>query len=117
MKKDTIVVTSPLLPDLDDFTAMLREIWDNKWITNNGEFHQRLEAALCEYLKVPYISLFTNGTLPLLTAPTGEYTNAIHGLPPNTVHQQSTNLLLTMPDKCCRQIIRQYDFVVYDLYL
>ena len=46
----------------------LKEIWDSKWITNNGSFHKRLEAALCEYLKVPYISLFTNGTLPLLTA-------------------------------------------------
>ena len=66
--KNIITVTSPLLPDLDDFHAMLREIWDSKWITNNGDFHQRLEAALCEYLKVPYISLFTNGTLPLITA-------------------------------------------------
>ena len=68
MNKDIITVTSPLLPDLDDFNAMLREIWDNKWITNNGDFHKRLEAALCVYLKVPYISLFTNGTLPLITA-------------------------------------------------
>lgn len=66
--KNVITVTSPLLPDLDEFTTMLREIWDNKWITNNGDFHKRLEAALCEYLKVPYISLFTNGTLPLITA-------------------------------------------------
>lgn len=63
-----ITVTSPLLPDLDEFTKMLREIWDRKWITNNGSFHQKLEQALAEYLKVPYISLFTNGTLPLLTA-------------------------------------------------
>ena len=63
-----ITVTSPLLPDLDDFNQMLREIWDSKWITNNGSFHQRLEQALCDYLKVPYISLFTNGTLPLITA-------------------------------------------------
>ena len=47
---------------------MLKEIWDSKWITNNGSFHQQLEKALAEYLKVPYISLFTNGTLPLLTA-------------------------------------------------
>ena len=47
---------------------MLKEIWESKWITNNGEFHKRLEKALAEYLKVPYISLFTNGTLPLLTA-------------------------------------------------
>ena len=43
-------------------------MWASKWITNNGSFHKRLEAALCEYLKVPYISLFTNGTLPLITA-------------------------------------------------
>lgn len=63
-----ITVTSPLLPDLDEFHKLLREIWDSKWITNNGSFHQALEAALCEYLKVPYVSLFTNGTLPLLTA-------------------------------------------------
>jgi dTDP-4-amino-4,6-dideoxygalactose transaminase len=47
---------------------MLKEIWESKWITNNGYFHQQLEEALCAYLKVPYISLFTNGTLPLLTA-------------------------------------------------
>lgn len=64
----TITVTSPLLPDLTEFTGLLQQIWDSKWITNGGSFHHRLEAALCEYLKVPYISLFTNGTLPLLTA-------------------------------------------------
>ena len=68
MDKSTITVTSPLLPDRAEFDLMLKEIWDSKWITNNGSFHKRLEAALCEYLKVPYISLFTNGTLPLLTA-------------------------------------------------
>ena len=68
MAKKTIVVTSPLLPDLEEYNSMIREILNNKWITNNGEFHQRLEKALCEYLKVPYISLFTNGTLPLITA-------------------------------------------------
>ena len=66
--KQTITVTSPLLPDLGELNELLREIWNSKWITNNGSFHKRLEAALCEYLKVPYISLFTNGTLPLLTA-------------------------------------------------
>ena len=68
MNKDTITVTSPLLPDLDEFQGMLKEIWDSKWVTNNGQFHKQLEKALAEYLKVPYISLFTNGTLPLLTA-------------------------------------------------
>ena len=68
MNKKNITVTSPLLPNLDEFHEMLKEIWDSKWITNNGSFHKQLEKALCEYLKVPYISLFTNGTLPLLTA-------------------------------------------------
>ena len=63
-----ITVTSPLLPSLDEFQVMLKEIWDSKWVTNNGQFHKQLEKALCEYLKVPFISLFTNGTLPLLTA-------------------------------------------------
>ena len=63
-----ITVTSPLLPDLDEFHGLLQQIWDSKWITNNGSFHRKLEDALCEYLKVPFISLFTNGTLPLLTA-------------------------------------------------
>ena len=65
---DKITVTSPLLPNLEEFNEMLKEIWASKWITNNGQFHKQLEAALAEYLKVPYISLFTNGTLPLLTA-------------------------------------------------
>lgn len=65
---ETIPVTSPLLPDLDEFHGMLKEIWKSKWITNNGNFHKQLEKELAEYLKVPYLSLFTNGTLPLITA-------------------------------------------------
>lgn len=64
----TITVTSPLLPDLEEFNKLLKEIWDSKWITNNGSFHKQLEKELAQYLKVPYISLFTNGTLPLITA-------------------------------------------------
>lgn len=68
MNKGQITVTSPLLPDLEEFQSLLKEIWDSKWVTNNGQFHRQLEKALAEYLKVPYISLFTNGTLPLLTA-------------------------------------------------
>ena len=68
MSRESVKVTSPLLPPLDVFIESLHDIWDRKWITNNGEYHRRLEQALAEYLKVPYISLFTNGTLPLLTA-------------------------------------------------
>ena len=63
-----ITVTSPLLPELEELNTYLRDIWQRKWITNNGHYHKELEAALCEYLKVPYVSLFTNGTLPLITA-------------------------------------------------
>lgn len=63
-----ITVTSPLLPELDDFIPLLKDIWKRKWITNNGYYHQQLEKALAEYLDVPYISLFTNGTIPLLVA-------------------------------------------------
>lgn len=63
-----ITVTSPLLPKLDDFHEMLKEIWKSKWITNNGDFHKQLETELASYLKVPFLSLFTNGTLPLITA-------------------------------------------------
>lgn len=65
---EKITVTSPLLPALEDFNEMLKDIWESKWITNNGRFHLQLEKELAEYLKVPYISLFTNGTLPLITA-------------------------------------------------
>ena len=68
MNNKIITVTSPLLPNLDEFHELLQKIWDSKWITNNGSFHKQLEAALAEYLKVPYVSLFTNGTLPLITA-------------------------------------------------
>jgi dTDP-4-amino-4,6-dideoxygalactose transaminase len=68
MKNNIITVTSPLLPDLGEFNEMLKQIWDAKWITNMGQFHQQLEQALAEYLHVPYVCLFTNGTLPLMTA-------------------------------------------------
>ena len=68
MNKDVITVTSPLLPNLEEFNELLKQIWDSKWITNMGQFHKQLETALAEYLHVPYVCLFTNGTLPLMTA-------------------------------------------------
>lgn len=68
MDNSLITVTSPLLPDLEAFQGMLKEIWESKYITNNGAFHKQLEKELAAYLKVPFVSLFTNGTLPLITA-------------------------------------------------
>ncbi len=67
-KKKPTTVTSPLLPPLEEFIPYLEEIWESRWITNNGIFHRRLERALADYLGVEYLSLFTNGTLPLITA-------------------------------------------------
>lgn len=68
MNNSQITVTSPLLPDLKELNALMQKIWDSKWITNNGSFHRQLEKQLAEYLGVPFLSLFTNGTLPLITA-------------------------------------------------
>ena len=68
MAEKQITVTSPLMPDLEELNQYLQDIWQRKWITNNGHYHKELEKALCEYLDVPYVSLFTNGTLPLITA-------------------------------------------------
>ena len=67
-EKKTITVTSPLLPDLKEFEKYLEDIWNRKWLTNNGYYHKELEKALADYLGVPYLSLFTNGTLPLIAA-------------------------------------------------
>jgi dTDP-4-amino-4,6-dideoxygalactose transaminase len=63
-----LYVTQPFLPPLEEFTPYLQEIWDSKFITNEGPFHQKLEAALAEYLGVNHLALFTNGTLGLVTA-------------------------------------------------
>lgn len=63
-----IFVTQPDLPPLEDFIPYLQQIWDSRVLTNGGPFHQQLEQALCAHLGVEHISLFTNGTLALLTA-------------------------------------------------
>jgi dTDP-4-amino-4,6-dideoxygalactose transaminase len=68
MKKQEITVSSPLLPELKDFIPYLEDIWDSKWLTNNGAYHEKLEKALCEYLGVEQLSLFSNGTLALIVA-------------------------------------------------
>ena len=67
-KENQILVTSPLLPNLEEFNELLKDIWNRKWITNAGHYHEVLEVELAKYLGVEYLSLFTNGTLPLITA-------------------------------------------------
>ncbi|MCF8222794.1 MAG: DegT/DnrJ/EryC1/StrS family aminotransferase [Bacteroidales bacterium] len=66
--KHKTYVTSPALPDLDEFIPFLEKIWQTKQLTNNGPFHQQLEKEMADYLGVKYVSLFANGTLSLLTA-------------------------------------------------
>lgn len=68
MTNNNIYVTQPYLPPLEEFIPYLQQIWDNKWLTNNGPFHQQLEQALCDYLGVEHLALFTNGTIALVTA-------------------------------------------------
>lgn len=63
-----IPVTQPFLPDLGEFIPYLEKIWVNRWLTNNGPFHQQLEAELCEFLGVEHVSLFNNATIALITA-------------------------------------------------
>lgn len=68
VREKSILVTQPILPPLDEFVESLEDIWKSKWLTNNGKYHQAFEKALAEYLGVKYVSLFTNGTLALISA-------------------------------------------------
>lgn len=68
MSNKNIPVTQPFLPELSEFTPYLEQIWNNRWLTNNGPFHQQLEKALERYLGVEHVSLFNNATIALITA-------------------------------------------------
>ena len=60
-----IQVTKPLMPEFDEYINEIKDIWETHWLTNMGAKHKTLESMLLEYLKVPYITLFTNGHLAL----------------------------------------------------
>ena len=66
--ENQILVTQPFLPPLPEVTSFMEKIWDSKWLTNNGKFHQEFEEALARFLGVPYVALFSNGTMALVTA-------------------------------------------------
>jgi dTDP-4-amino-4,6-dideoxygalactose transaminase len=68
MPEKPTFLTRPYLPPLEDFLPYLTEIWESRQLTNGGPFHQQFEEALRQYLGVPYVSLFANGTLALMTA-------------------------------------------------
>lgn len=66
--KKPIPVTEPFMPPLDEFVLQLEKIWEAKWLTNAGQFHQELEQRLAEHLGVEHLSLFSNGTIALIVA-------------------------------------------------
>ena len=65
---EPILVTRPVFPKIEEVTEKLRDIWKTKWLTNNGSQHYMLERELEKFLKVPYLSLFNNGTIALMVA-------------------------------------------------
>ncbi|MFC0876139.1 DegT/DnrJ/EryC1/StrS family aminotransferase [Saccharicrinis sp. FJH2] len=65
---EKILVTQPFLPPLEEVEPYLKQIWENKWLTNNGPFHKELEQKLADYMGVKHVALFSNGTLALLLA-------------------------------------------------
>jgi dTDP-4-amino-4,6-dideoxygalactose transaminase len=66
--RESIYVTQPALPPLEEFTQYLQAIWNSKVLTNNGPYHQQFEKELADYLGVKHLSVFVNGTLALITA-------------------------------------------------
>lgn len=64
--QEPILVTRPVLPDLNSFTSKIHDIWDSKWLSNGGKYHKELEGKLRNFLKTPNLSLFNNGTIALI---------------------------------------------------
>ena len=57
-----------MLPPLGDYTELLQDVWASGWLANGGAQHQALEAELAQWLQVPHLSLFNNGTIALMVA-------------------------------------------------
>ncbi|MCB0667341.1 MAG: DegT/DnrJ/EryC1/StrS family aminotransferase [Saprospiraceae bacterium] len=68
MMDEILYVTRPDMPDLQEYVKYLERIWDSRWLTNNGPIHEAFESALCQYLGVKYLSLYSNATLALISA-------------------------------------------------
>ena len=68
MNKKPIYVTKPVVPELEDFTEGLKEIWHTGSVTNNGKNLVKLEQSICHKLNVPHCIVFNNGTVALLAA-------------------------------------------------
>ncbi len=63
-----INVTKSFLPPFEEYTSIIKRIWETNWITNRGPLILELEGKLKTYLGVDYILSTTNGTFPLQIA-------------------------------------------------
>jgi dTDP-4-amino-4,6-dideoxygalactose transaminase len=63
-----IYVTRPFLPPLEEFSRGLEEIWESRWLTNNGPIVRRFTQELCNFFETDNACLFSNGTLALQIA-------------------------------------------------
>jgi len=66
--EEAVYVTRPFLPSFEAFCEGLREIWENRWLTNEGPIVQRFTRQLSHYFETENICLFNNGTLALQIA-------------------------------------------------
>ena len=51
---ETVLVTRPSMPTLEEYVNEISDIWETKWLTNMGTKHQALEEELSEYLGVDH---------------------------------------------------------------
>ena len=63
MKK--YLVTRSSLPPFEEYSNMIQKLWETRWLTNMGTYHQMLTEELETYLGVKKVSLFTNGHMAL----------------------------------------------------
>lgn len=65
MQKDKILVTQSSMPPYDEYVEAIKSLWDSRWLTNMGVYHQQLETKLKDFLNVPEVSLMVNGHMAL----------------------------------------------------
>ena len=63
--QNEIRLTIPDLPAIEEYLECMKKIWANRWITNDGEFVQLLEAKLRSYLEIENLAIVSNGTLAM----------------------------------------------------
>ncbi len=66
--KTPVYVTKPMLTDLEPFNKGLTDMWESKYLTNDGPNSKLLENKLKSFIKINNVSLFNNGTNALITA-------------------------------------------------